>query len=108
MGSENSGIYCIHIRTRRGIYGEIWPQPEGVPEGAAQESSRRHMAEFKFGHFTVFKCDFKAIFSIALIGGVILEKYPPIGGQHNIVPEGAPQGSSRRHMAEWSSNYDIF
>ena len=29
--------YCIRIRTRRGIYGQIYPLPEGVPKGKAQE-----------------------------------------------------------------------
>ena len=23
-------MYCIRIRTRRGIYSEIWPEPKGV------------------------------------------------------------------------------
>ena len=32
--------YCIRIRRRRGIYGEIWPEPKGVPEGAARGNSR--------------------------------------------------------------------
>ena len=26
--------YCIRIRTRGGIYGKIWPEPEGNPEGS--------------------------------------------------------------------------
>ena len=32
--------YCIRIRRRWGIYGEIWPEPKGVPEGAARGNSR--------------------------------------------------------------------
>ena len=24
--------YCIRIRTRGGIYGKIWPEPEGLPD----------------------------------------------------------------------------
>ena len=31
---------CICIETRVGIYGEIWPEPEGNPEGKAQGISR--------------------------------------------------------------------
>ena len=31
---------CIRIRTRGGIYDEIWPEPKGVPEGAARGNSR--------------------------------------------------------------------
>ena len=27
--------YCIRIRTRGGIYGQIYPPSEGVPEGEA-------------------------------------------------------------------------
>ena len=27
--------YCICIRRRGGIYGEIWPEPKGVSQGAA-------------------------------------------------------------------------
>ena len=34
------GMYCICIRRRGGIYGEIWPEPKGVPEGAARGNSR--------------------------------------------------------------------
>ena len=26
--------YCIRIRTRGGIYGQIWPEPEGNPSGS--------------------------------------------------------------------------
>ena len=26
-------VCCIRIRTRGGIYGKIWPEPEGLPEG---------------------------------------------------------------------------
>ena len=33
-------ISCIRIRTRGGIYGKIWPEPEGLPEGAAQGQSQ--------------------------------------------------------------------
>ena len=33
-------VYCIRIRRRGGIYGEIWPEPRGVPEGAARGNSR--------------------------------------------------------------------
>ena len=25
--------HCIRIRTRGGMYGKIWPEPEGLPEG---------------------------------------------------------------------------
>ena len=31
---------CIRIRTRGGIYGKIWPEPEGLPESAAQGQSQ--------------------------------------------------------------------
>ena len=30
---------CIRIRTREGIYGKIWPEPEGLPEGNPKNSS---------------------------------------------------------------------
>ena len=33
---HSSSTYCICIRRRRGIYGGIWPEPKGVPEGAAR------------------------------------------------------------------------
>ena len=33
-------IYCICIVMRRGIYDEIWPEPEGNPEGEARGISR--------------------------------------------------------------------
>ena len=33
-------IYCIRIRTRGGIYDEIWTEPKGVPEGEARGNSR--------------------------------------------------------------------
>ena len=32
--------YCIGIETRGGIYGEIWPEPEGNPESKARGISR--------------------------------------------------------------------
>ena len=35
----NMRKYCIHIRTRGGIYGKIWPEPEGFPEGSDNISS---------------------------------------------------------------------
>ena len=28
--------FCIRIRTRGGIYGKIWPEPEGLPKGAVR------------------------------------------------------------------------
>ena len=28
------GEYCICIRTRGGMYGKIWPEPKGNPEGS--------------------------------------------------------------------------
>ena len=31
---------CIRIRTRGGIYGKIWSEPEGLPEGAARGQSQ--------------------------------------------------------------------
>ena len=31
--------YCIPIRMRRGIYGEIWPEPKGVPSGCTLGNS---------------------------------------------------------------------
>ena len=30
-GSGNK--YCIRFKTRGGIYGKIWPEPEGFPKG---------------------------------------------------------------------------
>ena len=35
---ENILQYFIRIRTRQGIYGEIWPEPKGVPEGSGHIS----------------------------------------------------------------------
>ena len=32
-------MYCIRIRTRGGIYGQIYPLPEGVPEGEVRGNS---------------------------------------------------------------------
>ena len=32
--TEIQRTYCIRIRTRGGIYYEIWPEPKEVPEGA--------------------------------------------------------------------------
>ena len=37
---------CIHIRPRGGIYGQIWPEPEGVSEGAHQGNSQRLSSHF--------------------------------------------------------------
>ena len=33
---KNNGAYCIRIWTREGIYGKIWPEPEGNPKGSGQ------------------------------------------------------------------------
>ena len=32
--NEHMMLYCIRIRTRGGIYGKIWPEPEGLPLGS--------------------------------------------------------------------------
>ena len=37
---DEVGKSCIHIRTRGGIYGKIWPEPKGLPEGAARGQSQ--------------------------------------------------------------------
>ena len=31
---------CIRIRTQGGIYGKLWPEPEGFPESAARGKSQ--------------------------------------------------------------------
>ena len=76
-------VHCIRISTRRGICGEIWPEPKGVPEGAARGNSQGLMPYYTvypescpnvYGHYIISKSDFIAIFNIALRGGVILEE----------------------------------
>ena len=32
-------VFCIRIRTRVGIYGKVWPEPEGNPEGSGHIKS---------------------------------------------------------------------
>ena len=39
-GEHIKGFHCIRIRTRGGIYYEIWPEPKEVPEGAARVNFR--------------------------------------------------------------------
>ena len=34
----NMRKYCIRIRRKGGIYGKIWPEPEGNPEGSGNIS----------------------------------------------------------------------
>ena len=38
--NDQMSVYCIRIRTRGGIYGKIWPEPEGLPKGAARGQSQ--------------------------------------------------------------------
>ena len=37
---QNTGFSSIRIRTRGGIYGKIWPEPGGLPEGIARGQSQ--------------------------------------------------------------------
>ena len=37
---QTDNLYCIRIRTRGGIYGKIWPEPEGLPAGTARGQSQ--------------------------------------------------------------------
>ena len=41
-------VYCICIRTRGGIYGKIWPEPEGNPEGSD------HILSYLILYFVLF------------------------------------------------------
>ena len=42
--------YCVCILTRRGIYGEIWPEHKGNPEGGARGISRGLRLYFTLYH----------------------------------------------------------